>query len=117
MGKGRELKDDLCEHAGTFYQTVVEELKDWQGFVRSAWPLLLLLFVALGLVIWFAKPAPPKHVVMASGKGGSYKVLAQKYVDFFRKNGVTLELFPTNGAQENLARLKDRNDRSHRNAP
>ena len=88
----------------------VEELKDWQGFVREVWPLFSLLLAALGLVVWLAKPAPPRHVVMASGKGGSYRVLAEKYVDFFRKNGVTLKLFPTRGAEENLARLKDRKD-------
>ncbi len=91
-------------------QKVVEELREWQVFVRQVWPLFILLLAGIGIVIWLAKPAPPRHVVMASGKGGSYKVLAQKYVEFFRKNGITLELSPTHGAKENLARLKDRRD-------
>jgi TRAP-type uncharacterized transport system substrate-binding protein len=110
MAEGKSLKGNVREHANAVYQTTIEELKSWQGFVREAWPLLLLLLVVLGLLVWFAKPAPPKRVLMASGKGGSYHVLAEKYVEFFRKNGVILELFPTHGAQENLARLKDRKD-------
>jgi TRAP-type uncharacterized transport system substrate-binding protein len=106
------LKEDLRKGAGTIYETTVEELKIWQEFVRDAWPLLFCLFVALGLAIWLAKPAPPKRVLMATGLSGSYyNVMAKKYVEFFRKNGVALELFTTHGAQENLARLKDRKDR------
>ena len=107
----RILKEDLRKQTSTIYETIVEELKIWQKFVHDAWLPLFLLFVALVLAIWFAKPAPPKHVLMAVGKGGSYNVLAQKYVEFFRKNGVTLELLPTHGAQENLARLKNRHDK------
>jgi TRAP-type uncharacterized transport system substrate-binding protein len=104
------LKEDLREHASAIYETTVEELKGWQKFVRESWPLLLLLLAALGVAIWLAKPAPPKRVLMASGLGGSDRVIAQKYIEFFRKNGVTLELIKTHGAQDNLARLKDRQD-------
>ncbi len=104
------FKENLWRYASAFHETIVWELKSWQKFVREMWPLLLLLIAALGLAIWFAKPAPPKLVLMASGKGGSYLALAQKYVEFFREHGVTLELVPTHGAQENLAKLKDRRD-------
>jgi len=104
------FKESLQGYASSIHETVVWELKSWQKFFREMWPLLLLLLAGLGLAIWFAKPAPPNRVFMASGMGGSYLALAQKYVEYFRKNGVTLELFPTHGAQENLARLKDRQD-------
>jgi TRAP-type uncharacterized transport system substrate-binding protein len=107
------FKEDVRKFASATHETTVEELKRWHKFLRDAWPLLVLLLAALGLVIWFAKPAPPKRVLMASGIGGSYSALAQKYVEFFRKNGVTLQLFPTRGAQENLARLKNRQDPVH----
>jgi TRAP-type uncharacterized transport system substrate-binding protein len=113
MAEGRPLKENLREQASAVYQTATEELKSLQGFVREAWPLLLLLLAVLALLVWFAKPAPPKRVLMASGKGGSYRILAERYVEFFRKNGITLEVFPTHGAQENLARLKDRRDPVH----
>jgi TRAP-type uncharacterized transport system substrate-binding protein len=78
--------------------------------VRETWPLLLLLLAALGVVIWVAKPAPPKRVLIASQTDGYYSLLAQKYVEFFRKQGVALDLAPTQGAKENLDRLKDRRD-------
>ncbi|MCX5829372.1 MAG: TRAP transporter substrate-binding protein [Deltaproteobacteria bacterium] len=104
------FKEKLQGYAGSIHETVVWELKSWQKFVREMWPLLLLLLAALGLAIWFAKPAPPNRVFMASGMGGSYLALAKKYVEYFREHGVTLELVPTHGAQENLARLKDRQD-------
>ena len=49
---------------------------------------------------------------MATGAaGGEYEDLAKKYAEFFKKNGVTLELVPTKGAEENIKRLKDRDDR------
>ncbi|MFH0884021.1 MAG: TAXI family TRAP transporter solute-binding subunit [bacterium] len=104
------VKEDWLEHASAIYETVVEQLRSWQKFVRETWPLVLLLLAALGLVIWFAKPAPPKRVLMASQIDGYYRALAQKYVEFFRKHGVTLDLVPTQGTQENLDRLKDRRD-------
>jgi TRAP-type uncharacterized transport system substrate-binding protein len=104
------FKGNLREHVSTIYETTVVELKNLQNFVREAWPMLFLLLAALGLAILLAEPAPPKRVLMASGIGGSYNALAQKYVEFFHKNGVTLELFPTRGAQENLDRLRDRQD-------
>ena len=106
------LKEDLRKQASEMCEATVEELKIWQNLVNDAWLLLFLLLIALGLAIWLAKPAPPKHVLMATGLPGSYyDTMAKKYVEFFRINGVTLETFTTHGAQENLARLKDRNDR------
>jgi TRAP-type uncharacterized transport system substrate-binding protein len=48
---------------------------------------------------------------MATGSpGGSYDILGKRYAEYFATKGVTLELVPTMGAQENLIRLSDRND-------
>jgi TRAP-type uncharacterized transport system substrate-binding protein len=104
----KRVKEDLLEHAGAIYETALEQLKGWYRFVRETWPLLLSLLAALGLVIWFAAPAPPKRVPMAAESDGYYRMLANKYVDFFRKHGVSLDLVLTQGAGENLDRLKDR---------
>lgn len=109
MGK---VKEDIVEHGKAIYETVLEELNSWRQFVRETWPLLLLLFAAIGLAIWFAKPAPPKSVLMGSGSiGGSYEVITKEYVKFFAKNGVKLELVQTSGADENISRLKDPKDK------
>jgi len=46
---------------------------------------------------------------MATGQpGGSYDILGKKYAAFFEKKGITLELVPTKGAQENIEYLADR---------
>jgi len=83
----------------------------WSEFMREAWILLLLLGVGLVATWWFIDPPPPKHVVLATGSaGGEYEELGKKYAAYFAKRGITLELFPTNGAQENIDHLVDRKD-------
>lgn len=106
------VKEDIVEHCKAIYETIADELTSWYNFTRETWPLLVLLFSAIGLVIWMAKPAPPKHVLMGSGSiGGSYEVITKKYVEYFAKNGVTLELVQTSGAEENIIRLRDPKDK------
>ena len=106
------FKNEIRDHVVATYETVRDELKSWWQFAREAWVLILLLLAAIGTVIWLAKPAPPTHVLMGTGSaGGSYEELAKQYADFFKKNGVTLELESTQGAEENISRLKDKNDR------
>lgn len=105
------FKNDVRDYAVATYETVREELKAWWQFIRDAWVLILLLATAVGVVILLAKPAPPDHVVMGTGSdGGSYEELAKKYVEYFKKYGVTLELVKTAGAEENVQRIKDRQD-------
>lgn len=103
------IKNEVRDHVIAIYEIVREELHNVLQFIREAWLLLLLLLSLIAVVIWLAKPAPPKHVLMGTGAvGDSYEDLAKHYVDYFKKNGVTLELETTKGAEENLAHLKDR---------
>lgn len=106
------FKNEVRDHVVATYETVRDELKSGWQFAREAWLLIVLLIAAISIVIWLAKPAPPTHVWMATGaEGGEYEDLAKKYAEFFKKNGVTLELVPTQGAEDNIKRLKDRSDR------
>ena len=106
------FKNEVRDHVVATYETVREELQNGVQFIREAWVLILLLLSLIAVVIWLAKPAPPTHVLMGTGSAGdSYEDLAKQYADYFKKNGVTLELEQTKGAEENLHRLKDRNDR------
>ena len=102
------FKEDVLEHVSAIYQTVEDEIKSWTDLLKEVWPLLILLLVGLLLLIWFAKPAPPKKVLMATGTGGSYKVLGEKYQEYFKKKGIQIELIPTHGSSENLHHLIDR---------
>jgi TRAP-type uncharacterized transport system substrate-binding protein len=105
------VKEDIKDTALGVYEAVLEKWTSFIEFIRQAWPLLLLLFAGLMLVWWLADPPPPKRILMATGtEGGSYQMLAKKYVDYFAKKGVILELVPSRGAQENIARLSDRKD-------
>ena len=105
-------KEEIKDQTRALYETAFEEFNSIWHFIREAWPMLLLLLVALGVAIWFAKPAPPRHVLMGTGSvGGSYEALAKQYVAFFAKNGVTLELVATAGAEENIQRLRNHKDR------
>ena len=105
------IKQDIKETYLGLYETAQEKWSDLTQFLLEAWPLLLLLLTLLLGVWWYADPPPPRHVVMATGQpGGSYDTLGKKYAAFFEKKGITLELLPTKGAEENVAHLIDRKD-------
>jgi hypothetical protein len=89
------LKEDVYEHASAVYETVADELKSWFSLLKEIWPLVLLLILAFSLLVWFAKPAPPTKVLMATGTGGSYKALGEEYQAYFAKKGIKIELIQT----------------------
>lgn len=105
------FKEDVKDTVIALLETAQDQYRDAVNFVKETWPLLLLLFVVLIGLIAYWNPPPPRHIVMASGiPGGSYEQLAAKYVEFFAKKGVTIEVVPTGGSQENINRLSDRKD-------
>ena len=104
------VKEDVSEHASALYQTVADEVKNWFSLLKEIWPLVALLLAGLGILLWLAKPAPPTKVMMATGTGGSYRVLGEKYQAFFKQKGIHLELVETHGSLENLQHLIDRKD-------
>ena len=103
------FKEDFNEHIAAVYQTAADELKSWFSLLKEIWPLIFLLLLGLLLLLWFAEPAPPKKVMVATGEG-SYRVLAEKYKTFFEKKGIELELIATKGSEDNLKHLIDRSD-------
>ncbi|MEY3419064.1 TAXI family TRAP transporter solute-binding subunit [Polynucleobacter sp. AP-Ainpum-60-G11] len=103
------IKQDIKETYLGIYETAQEKWNDFTQFMVEAWPILAVLFLGLIAVWLYADPPPPRHVVMATGQpGGSYDVLGKKYAAFFEKKGITLELLPTKGAEENIEYLADR---------
>ncbi len=66
-------------------------------FAAGVWATLVLL-----------EPTPPRVVVMSTGPAGStYASFADRYREFFARQGIELRLLPSAGAVENLARLRD----------
>ena len=105
------FKKDVHETVLGITETAQEKWSDFVQFLQETWLLLVFLLIVLMGIWWYADPPPPRHVIMATGSpGGSYEAMGQKYAEFFASKGVVLELVPTNGAQENLQRLSDRND-------
>jgi TRAP transporter TAXI family solute receptor len=82
------------------------------GFTRRealliAGVLLALVALAVSLIAIFWRPGPPRLVVMSTGPAdGAYHAYAQRYREILARSGVTLELRPSGGAMENLARLR-----------
>ena len=106
-----KFEEDTRELFRAVYETLLDEVRSALSFMRDAWPMILLLLMILGVGIWFIRPAPPRHVLLDVGsQGGAYEKMGKEYVEFFARNGITLELVHTAGAGENIARLRDHDD-------
>ena len=68
----------------------------------------LLSLVTIFAVFWFSHSAPPDTITITSGPEGSiFRANAEKYGKILARNGVKLEILPSEGSQENLKRLAD----------
>src|SRR5437899_32034 len=69
---------------------------------------LALLVTGLLALIRLVSPMPPRSLVMSTGVAdGAYHRFGQRYREILKANAVTVELRPSSGAIENLARLND----------
>ena len=70
--------------------------------------LVLVLACLAWLILVVGRGLPPRTVVMTTGPDGSaYRAFGEKYRDALARDGVHLELRPSRGNIENLARLDD----------
>jgi TRAP-type uncharacterized transport system substrate-binding protein len=73
----------------------------WPGFIG-------LTLILLGAGVFIFATLPPRTVVMATGAEGSANhELGIRYRDILAQSGVKVQLLPTTGSLENLARLRD----------
>ena len=106
------VREDLQDQIIAIRETVMDSWKDLKSFVQETWPALTILLVILIVAVWVADPAPPRHVVMATGPAGSSnQMLGQRYQQYFAQRGITLELVATEGSVENVHRLQDLQDK------
>ncbi len=74
--------------------------------VASAVALFIGL-VCLAAVVWVVRSAPPRTIVLTSGPdGSSFQRWAVAYQKALAANGVTLEIHPSAGSEDNLRRLQ-----------
>lgn len=89
-----------------FRGIVVEELLAFWSFLASNWLYILPGFALIIVLLYVARPLPPRSLTLATGQAHSTAdVVGQKYQAFFRAHGVDLKLVPTLGAEENLQLL------------
>lgn len=87
--------------------------RDWRHWrfrdhVLVFGPALLLTGIALAIAIHYIKPAPPRRIVLATGRtDGAYHQYGLRYQAELAREGVTVVLRPTSGAVENVRLLLD----------
>ncbi len=80
-------------------------LKDMAAIIVAA---VLLVVASFWLASRYIRPAPPDSFVMATGPdGGAYHLFARRYRDILARDGVAIELQPSQGSVENLQRLNE----------
>jgi len=79
-----------------------------RGRFRVAAVIFALLVAAVWAAAHFLEPAPPRHIVLASGlEDGLLHKYAQRYIEILARAGVTVEERVTNGPGDNLRLLQD----------
>jgi TRAP transporter TAXI family solute receptor len=80
----------------------------WKEQLAVLGPALIAVIIAFVVALQWVKPAPPKRVVIATGRSdGAYYRYAQQYRERFAKAGITLEVRETSGSVENIHLLED----------
>jgi hypothetical protein len=78
------------------------------GLPISIGVILAISIVAGILAFVFLNSAPPTTLTMTSGPdGSSFRVVAEQYRKILAREGVTLNILPSQGSRDNLARLSD----------
>jgi TRAP transporter TAXI family solute receptor len=76
--------------------------------LRVYGPMLVLTLVGFVVAFHFVKPAPPTHLVIATGRtDGAYYEFALRYRELLARRGITLEVRATSGSVENIHLLED----------
>ena len=105
------MKTKLSKHPSFFTHSrdsLVQEWKAWGEFMKVEWKWILILFSGIFILIALTRPLPPKDVYLAVGqKGSSFEMLGQKFVPFFKQEGIELHLINTSGSANSLAQLAD----------
>src|SRR5215471_6144795 len=80
-------------------------------FVRNHWPSVTITVTAVaiaGAALVLLRSMPPHVIVMATGpEGGAYDEIGKRYRAALARSNVEVQLMPTAGSVESLAKLRD----------
>src|SRR5216683_471666 len=83
--------------------TMRGRLRTWLERIGIFGPAVLLTVVAFAVAYHFVQPAPPRHIVMATGsKDGVYYYYGRIYRDLMAREGVEVTLKETAGSIANI---------------
>lgn len=74
----------------------------------SVGPFIVLAVTLLVLAYWWLDPNPPKRVTLATGPAQSaYEEFGKRYARILAKDGITVDLLPSEGSAANLQLLRE----------
>ena len=89
-------------------QTLRHTLLSVRDLLATFGPFIVLAVVLLAIAYWVLDPTPPARVVLATGPDqGAYAEFGKRYAKVLKSYGVTVELRSTQGAAENLRKLRE----------
>jgi len=69
-------------------------------------PAMILAVLGFGIAWQFVDPAPPTTLTFTAGqKGGAYYANAERYRDYLKQRGITVNILESAGSLENVQRL------------
>lgn len=88
-------------------KTLRYTLLSLREMLLSAGPFAILTVALLCFTYWWLKPNPPDRVVLATGPAQSaYEAFGKRYAEALARNGITVELLPSEGSSANLELLR-----------
>ncbi len=103
---GQDSAQPARRKIGAFGYAVEIPRVAWRDLAVALWPVVLITAIASWLAFRYVRPAPPDTIVITSGTAGStLSAAAEKYQKILARNGVKLEILPSEGALDNLVRL------------
>jgi TRAP transporter TAXI family solute receptor len=81
--------------------------RTWRERARIFGPATLISLLALAVTYHFVQPAPPHHIVFATGQeGGAYFLFGLRYQALLAREGIDVTVRPTSGSIENIDLLQ-----------
>jgi len=85
-----------------------KDVISWRDLVITVLPLVLATMLAIGAAYWVVRPSPPNTIIITSGPNNSiFRSTAEKYRKILARNGVKLQILPSEGSLDNLKRLNN----------
>ena len=80
----------------------------WRDLAVIVLPVLLIIAVLVWAAFKFVRPAPLNTIFIASGpEHSTFRATAEKYRKIIERNGVKVQILPSQGGLDNLKKLAD----------